>query len=135
MFINKLQFHNFFEKKLYIPLIGALSEILESLNKIKVEKEKEELKKYLLDDKIFFILYIMLLNSIAPENIKNTFKSLFISQNYLNMESNFQDIIFDLDKMNNNDISFYGFSLFYFLEFLLIYAPNADLKPIYNLFI
>jgi hypothetical protein len=32
--VNKLQFNNFYGKKLYIPLIGALSEILESVKKI-----------------------------------------------------------------------------------------------------
>ena len=90
LFLSGIEFENFFAKKLYIPLIGALSEILESVNKIKDDEEKKELEKYLLDDEIFFILYIILLNSFASENIKNTYKSLFITQNYLDKQTLFK---------------------------------------------
>ena len=133
IFVNKSLFHRLFIKKLYIPLIGALSEILESVNKIKDNDAKIELEKYLLDNEIFFILYIILLNSYAPENIKNTYKSLFITQNCFDKEYTFKDIIFDPKTIDKQYISFYGFQLFYFLEFLLIYAPDKFiLAPIYN---
>ena len=124
LFLSGIEYERFFTRKLYIPLIGALSEILESVKNIKDNMEKIELEKYLLDNEIFFILYIILLNSFVSENIKNTYKSLFITQNYLNKKYTFQDIIFDPEKINKKYITLYGFLLFYFLEFLLIYAPG-----------
>ena len=111
--LNENNYNNFL--KIIAPFIGAVSETVESLKKL-----KNDSMELLMNDEIFFILYIIILNSNCPKNIKNAFIELFkINQNCDN-NIKMDSIILDINKIELKSIEWYFLFILNLTEFLVI---------------
>ena len=108
-----------------VSLIGSLAEILETLKAF-----PNNYTSLLLEDDIFFIFYIIILNSSLPNNIKKFYKHLFkIDECFNNYNFKMDPLIFDLNKNRINDLDWYSLFLFNFIMFLMLYFESTKLIP------
>ena len=131
--LSEINNQNFY--KIIVPLIGALSEILNALNSSNLINENEINEFF--NDEIFFILYMFTLNSTLPKNVKKAFKNLF-RINFQNLNFTADSIILNLDNIKYMD--FYFSLLFNFVEFTLFYIspnkiPNKLIEQLNNIYL
>ena len=106
-----------------VSLIGSIAEILETLKTF-----PNNYITLLLKDEIFFIFYIIILNSSLPNNIKIIYKDLFkIDEYFIDFDFKMESLIFDLNNINN--LKWYSLFLLNFIEFLILYFKSAKLIP------
>ena len=111
-------------QRIIISLIGSLAEILHTLKDL-----SNNYISLLFKDEIFFIIYIIILNSSVPNNVKRIFKDLFkIDENFKNFNFNMESIIFDIKK-SKIYLDWYFLFLFNFIEFTMIYFDTTDKIP------
>ena len=114
-------------KKIIVPLIGSLAEIIHALN----DFPNLELKSMLLKDEIIFILYIVIINSKVSKNITQIYQNIFeLENNINNFKFSFDFIIFEIEKININNLKWYFISIFNFIIYLLIYFDSKVKIPI-----
>ena len=115
-------------KRILIPLIGSLAEIIHVLNDL----SNLELKSLLLKDEIIFILFIVINNSKASKNIIGIYQKIFeIEKNKNNYNFSFDFVIFDIEKFRfNNILEWYFISIFNFIISLLIFFDSKEKIPI-----
>ena len=117
-------------QKIIIPLISSLAEILHILNSLsssyqKIKKNSYNYQSLLFNDEIFFIIYIIILNSNLSNNIKKIYKKLFgINDNY-NYSMN--SIIINVKEIKN--IDWYFIVLFNIIEFMLLFYNSNEKIP------
>ena len=105
-----------------VPLIGALSEILHSLNNLSLENNNY------FNDEIFSTLFIIIHLSLNSMNIKKIYpKIIGINDNLDNLICSMDSIIFDIDKENIKNLDWYFTILIMCAEFFMIYY-NSSLK-------
>ena len=121
--ISKNNFRHF--KKIIVPLICSLSEIIQILN----ELSKSNLDKYktsFFRNELIYILFIVIINSQIPNNILEIYYKIFeFKNNKDNYDLSFDFIIFDLKIINFKNLHWYFLILFNFIISILIYF---DLK-------
>ena len=133
--LSEINNQNFY--KIIVPLIGALSEILYALNSSNLINQNEI--KSFFNDEIFFILYMFILNSNLPNNVKKTFKSVF-GINFKDLYFTADSIIFDLNKNYIKNLDWYFSLLFNFVEFTLFYfdsnkIPKKLIEQLNNIYL
>ena len=111
-------------QKIVISLIGSIAEIIHTL------KDLNNFLSLLLQDEIFFIFYILILNSTLPNNVKKIYKDLFkIDENFTNFKFSMEPLIFNLNKYPIEKIEWYFQFLFNFTEFLMLYYDSTNKIP------
>ena len=120
--ISEKNYNNFLE--IAISLIGALGEIFHTLNELlSLNIITNEIISLLFNDEIFFILFIIILNSSLPRNIKKIFNKLFgINNNIKNFNFTMKPLIVELDEIK--DLDWYFLFLFTFIEFNILYLDS-----------
>ena len=118
-------------RKVIVPLIGSLAEINHSLHKLNnsnlISVEKISL---LFQDEVFSSLYIYLLISSYPYNIKEMYRKIIgINNNYDNLIISMDSIIFDIEKNQIKNLDWYFTILIIFIEFIFIYFDNPKKVP------
>ena len=118
-------------RKVIVPLIGSLAEIYHSLHKLNnynlLSVEKISI---LFQDEIFSSLYIYLLISSYPYNIKEMYRKIIgINNNYDNLIISMDSIIFDIEKNQIKNLDWYFTILIIFIEFIFIYFDNSKKVP------
>ena len=115
-------------KKIIVPLIGSLAEIVNSLNSSKlISNEKISI---LLNDEIFNSLYILLLFFNFPFNIKEMFRKLVgINKNLDNLKISMESLIIDIEKNHIKNLEWYFIILVVYIQFILIYYNSSKKVP------
>ena len=119
--ISNSNYQNF--QRIKVPLIGSIAEVIYSLPVL-----PNNYRDLLLKDEIFFIFYILILNSTYANNIKKIFKNLF------KIEENFKDFNFTMELMiieinQNIDLDWYFQFLFNFILFIMLYFCSIKKIP------
>ena len=117
-------------RKIIIPLIGALGEIYHSLNELSSSKIiSEEKILNLFNDEVFSSLYIILLISSFPYNIKEMYRKIVgINKNLDNLKISLNSIIdIDIEQIKNSN--WYFTLLVICLEFIFIYFDTSKKVP------
>ena len=111
---------NFF--KIIVPLIGAISEINDSLD--------VNIKKEIYKDCYFYYLYILIMISPSPMSVKKIFQNI-IGINDINKHNfiftdfkNSQKIL-----MRYNSLCWYSFTLFIYIEFIILTTNDIEKVP------
>ena len=121
--ISKKNFTHF--KKIIVPLICSLSEIIQILEELSISN-LDQYKSFFFRNELIFILYIIIINSQIPNNIYEIYYKIFeIKNNKDNYDLSFDFIIFDLEKIKIKNLYWYFLILFNFIISILIYY---DLK-------
>ena len=124
--INENNYNYFL--KISVPLIGAISEILEPLKKLYSDSIN-----FLKNEEVFFILYIIIFNTDLPNNIKKAFKALLkINENPEIINLSLDSIILDINKIGLKNLDWYflfifNLSVFFFINF------DSNEKILFNL--
>ena len=127
--ISEKNYSNF--KKIIIPLIVALSEILHSLNNLISLNLIPNNNKF--NDEAFHSLYIILLVSSIPMNIKKMYQKIIsINDNLDNLICTMDSIIFDIEKTKLKNVNWYFTIIILCIEFIMIYF-NSSAKVSINL--
>ena len=125
--LSKNNYENF--QNIVIPLIGSVAEILHSLKDLESSNIiKHSQISSLFNDEIFFVYFIIILNSTFPNNLKKLFNDLFgIINNFQNYKFTMNQIMLDINNIKNLD--WYFSFLFNFIIFILIYFDSIDIIP------
>ena len=120
--MSEKNYNNFLD--IAVPLIGCLAEIYHTLNELLSSKIiSNDIISFLFNDEIFFILYIIILNSQLPKNIKKIFNNLFkINNNLANFNFTMKPLILELNEIK--DLDWYFLFLFIFIEFNILYLDS-----------
>ena len=118
-------------RKIIVPLIGSLAEISHSLHKLSnsniISIDKISL---LFQDEVFSSLYIFLLISSYPYNIKEMYRKIIgINSNFDNLIISIDSIIFDIEKSHFKNLDWYFIILIIFIEFIFIYFEFSKKVP------
>ena len=115
-------------KKIIIPLIGSLAEISHSLNILSSsEIISHEHISFLFGDEVFSTLYILILISSFPINVKKMYRKIVgINDNLDNLKLSNDSIIFDIEKSKIKNINWYFIILIMYIEFILIYYNSSE---------
>ena len=111
---------NFFE--IIIPLVGSLSEINDLLN--------EQLKNEIYKNSYFSYIYILIMISPSPNNVKKMFQNII----GINENNKYNFIFTDLKNsekilMRYNSLDWYSFMLFIFIEFIILTTNDIEKVP------
>ena len=121
--ISEKNYINF--QEIIVSLIGSIAEILETLKAF-----PNNYTTLLLKDEIFFIFYIIILNSSLPNNIKKIYKKIFkIEEYFKDFDFKMESLIFDLNKNIIDDLDWYSIFLLNYIEFLMLYFESTKLIP------
>ena len=115
--------------KIMVPLISSLAEIMHVLNNLFNDKSDKYLlihksNKYipiLLGDEIYFIIYIIILNSNLSNRIKKVFEDFFFIKEFSHIS--LKSIFFDVADSEKNE--FYFLMLFNIFLFILLYYGDS----------
>ena len=112
-------------QKIVVPLIGSIAEIYNTLKNL-----KNNYSSLLFKDEIFFIIYILILNSTLPYSVKKIYKDLFnIDENFTNFNFSMKSLIFNLNNNSIEKIEWYFIFIFNFIEFLMLYFDSTKKIP------
>ena len=112
-------------KKIIVSLIGSLAEILHTLKSL-----SNNYVTLLFKDEIFFVLYIIILNSTISNNIKRIYKNLFKIDDYFKNDNyKFESIYFNIKKNRIKNLDWYFLFLFNFIEFMMLYFETTENIP------
>ena len=126
--LSENNFKNF--KKIITSLICSLSEIYHSINKPTSSKLIPDRHiSFLFNDEVFSTLYILILISSLPINIKNIYRKIVgINENLDNLKLSMDSIIFtENNKIKNTN--WYFTILIMYIEFILIYFNSSKKVP------
>ena len=128
--LSEQNYDNF--KQIVVPLIGALGEILHSLNNLSslnfLQSDKNQNK---FKDEVFHTLYIILFISTIPMNIKKIYQNIIgITPNLDNLICSMDSIIFDIEKTKLQSIDWYFSLLIMSTEFFMIYFNSSKKVPV-----
>ena len=118
-------------KKIIIPLIGALAELLFLLNNLVSSKLiSNEIFQNLHKCEEIYILFIIIINSDVPNNIIKLYQNIFkIDKNWSNIDFTFNILNIDIDKNENIDLLWYFSILFNFIVFVLLFFDSSKKVP------
>ena len=125
--LSKNNFINF--QNIIISLIGSIAEIKHTLIDLASSNiiTNDQISS-LFKDEIFFVYFIIILNSTFPNNVKKIFNDLFeIINNFQNFKFTMNQIIFDKNNIKNLD--WYFLFLFNFIVFILLYFDSIEMIP------
>ena len=123
--LSENNFKNF--KRIIVALIVSLIEIIHALNNLSNLK----LKSLLLNDEIFFILYVIMANSKVPKNIIELYENIFeLKNNIRNYNFTFDYIIFDLERIEIKNLDWYFLVLFNLIISFFIYFDSKEKIPL-----
>ena len=117
-------------KKVIVPLIGSLAEISHSLNILCDSKliTNDKISLFFHDD-VFSSLYIILLISPFPYNIKEMYRNIIrINKNLDNLNISL-DCIVDIEKDHIKNMNWYFTILVIYIEFIFIYFNSIKKVP------
>ena len=117
-------------KKVIVPLIGSLAEISHSLNILCDSKiiTNDRISLFFHDD-VFSSLYIILLISPFPYNIKEMYRNIIrINKNLDNLNISL-DCIVDIEKDHIKNMNWYFTILVIYIEFIFIYFNSIKKVP------
>ena len=117
-------------KKVIVPLIGSLAEISHSLNILCDSKliANDKISLFFHDD-VFSSLYIILLISPFPYNIKEMYRNIIrINKNLDNLNISL-DCIVDIEKDHIKNMNWYFTILVIYIEFIFIYFNSIKKVP------
>ena len=123
--LSEKNYKNF--TKIIVPLIGSIAEISDYLNNLYDSNliTKENIS-FLFNDEIFSSLYILILISSLPNNIKEIYRKIVgINKNLDNLNLSLDSIIFDIHKNKINNLDWYFTILIAYIEFILIYFNSS----------
>jgi hypothetical protein len=128
--LSERNYENF--KKIVIPLIGSLAEISHSLNTLNFsEYISKNLKTFLFHDDIFSCLYLIILISSFPNNIKKMYRKIVgINKTLDNLLLSCNSFIIDIKKNNIKNLNWYFTILIVVSEFIFIYYNNSEKVPL-----
>ena len=117
-------------KEVIVPLIGSLAEISHSLNILCDSKliTNDRISLFF-HDEVFSSLYIILLISPFPFNIKEMYRKIIrIDKNLDNLNISL-DCIVDIEKENIKNMNWYFTILVIYIEFIFIYFNSYKKVP------
>ena len=128
--LSEKNYNNF--KKIIVPLIGALSEIIHSLNNLSslnlLPTEKSTNK---FNDEVFHTLCIIIFITSFPINIKKMYQNIIgLDQNLDNLICSMDSIIFDIEKTKFKSMDWYFTFLIMSIEFLMVFFNSSKKVPI-----
>ena len=128
--LSENNYKNF--KKIIIPLIGAIAEIYHSLNTLcSSNLISNKQISLLFNDEIFSSLYIIILISSFPCNVKEMYRKIVgINKNLDNLIIPTDSFIFDIEKNQIKNIDWYFLILVMYCEFIFIYFNSTEKVPI-----
>ena len=132
--LSENNYKNF--KKIIVPLLGTLGEISHTLNDLLSSNLiGKNHRSFLFDDEVFSTLYILILLSTLPFNIKKMYRKIVgINDNLDNLKLSLDSIIsiidIDVDIFSVNNGKWYFIILIMYLEFILIYFISSEKVPI-----
>ena len=132
--LSENNYKNF--KKIIVPLLGTLGEISHTLNDLLSSNLiGKNHRSFLFDDEVFSTLYILILLSTLPFNIKKMYRKIVgINDNLDNLKLSLDSIIsiidIDVDIFSVNNGKWYFIILIMYLEFILIYFNSSEKVPI-----
>ena len=112
-------------KKIIVPLIGSIAEILHSLNNFDPLKANN-----IFNDELFHTLYIIILLSTTKTNIKRIFQNIIgINNNLDNLICSMDSLIFEIENVNTNSLYWYFTLIIMCIEFIMIYFNSSVKVP------
>ena len=114
--------------KIIIPLIGSIAEVSHYLNKLCSSNliTKEEIS-FFFNDEIFCTLYVLLLISSFPNNIREIYRKIIgINKNLDNLNLSLDSILIDIHKNQIKNLHWYFTILIIYIEFVLIYFNSSQ---------
>ena len=117
-------------KKIIVSLIGSLAEISHSLNELfKYKLISLDKISFLFNDEIFSSLYIIILISPFPFNVKKMYRKIVgINKNLDNLIISL-DSVFDIEKSSIKNLNWYFTILVIYIEFIFIYFNSFKKVP------
>ena len=113
-----------------VPLIGSISEIYYILNQQDKNSKKifKTLEQDLFTDKVFYDLFILIINSNVPNSIIDSYQKMFIKTNIENINFSLNYILFDINEIKHDKIDLYWYFLllFNFILFILVYFDSKE---------
>ena len=129
--LSENNYKNF--KDIIVPLLGTLGEISHMLNDLYSSNLIGKTHRtFLFDDEVFSTLYILILLSTFPLNIKIMYRKVVgINDNLDNLNLSLDSIIsnIDMDIFLANNRSWYFIILIMYIEFILIYFNSSEKVP------
>ena len=113
--------------KIIVPLIGSIAEISHYLNKLCSSNliTKNTISSFF-NDEIFSTLYIILLISSLPNNIREIYRKIVgINKHLDNLNLSLDSILFDIHKNQIKNLHWYFTILITYIEFVLIYFNSS----------
>ena len=131
--LSENNYKNF--KKVVVPLLGTLGEISHVLNDLHSSNIiGKNHRSFLFDDEVFSTLYILILLSTFPLNIKIMYRKIVgINDNLDNLKLSLDSIISSIDLNMDifpvNNGNWYFTILIMYIEFILIYFNSSEKVP------
>ena len=127
--LSENNFKNF--KKIIVPLLGTLGEISHMLNDLyKSNLIGKNHISFLFGDEVFSTLYILILLSTFPFNIKIMYRKIVgINDNLDNLKLSLDSILSNKDIFMFNNGNWYLTILIMYIEFILIYFNSSEKVP------
>ena len=127
--LSENNYKNF--KKIIVPLLGTLGEIshiLKDLHQSNLIGKNHT--SFLFDDEVFSTLYILILLSTFPFNIKIMYRKIVgINDNLDNLKLSLDSILSNKDLFMFNNGNWYLTILIMYIEFILIYFNSSEKVP------
>ena len=131
--LSENNYKNF--KKVVVPLLGTFGEISHVLNDLHSSNIiGKNHRSFLFDDEVFSTLYILILLSTFPLNIKIMYRKIVgINDNLDNLKLSLDSIIsgidLNMDIFPINNGNWYFTILIMYIEFILIYFNSSEKVP------
>jgi len=131
--LSENNYKNF--KKVVVPLLGTFGEISHVLNDLHSSNIiGKNHRSFLFDDEVFSTLYILILLSTFPLNIKIMYRKIVgINDNLDNLKLSLDSIISSIDLNMDifpvNNGNWYFTILIMYIEFILIYFNSSEKVP------
>ena len=131
--LSENNYKNF--KKVVVPLLGTFGEISHVLNDLHSSNIiGKNHRSFLFDDEVFSTLYILILLSTFPLNIKIMYRKIVgINDNLDNLKLSLDSIIsgidLNMDIFPVNNGNWYFTILIMYIEFILIYFNSSEKVP------
>ena len=127
--LSENNYKNF--KKIIVPLLGTLGEISHILNDLhKSNLIGKNHISFLFGDEVFSTLYILILLSTFPFNIKIMYRKIVgINDNLDNLKLSLDSILSNKDIFIFNNGKWYLTILMMYIEFILIYFNSSEKVP------
>ena len=127
--LSERNYKNF--REIVVPLIGSLAEIghiLKSLDSS--DFINKNLFAFLFNDEIFSSLYLIILISSYPNNIKKMYRKIVgINKTLNNLNLSIESFIFDIEKNNIKNLDWYFNILIVVAEFIFIFFNCSEKVP------